>query len=72
MMKLIMSRILAGFAAVGLVVAASAGPSSEAAADSWGCSFDKCLQVCTKVGGKMCSNYCNQQLKDKQLAKKCP
>jgi hypothetical protein len=67
-----MSRIFAGFAAVVLFVLASVALSSDAVADTWGCSFEKCLQVCTKAGGKVCSTYCNQQLKDKQLAKKCP
>jgi hypothetical protein len=65
-------KILAGIAAVNLIVIASLGFGSEAFADSWGCSFEKCLQVCAKVSGKQCSTYCNQQLKDKQLAKKCP
>ena len=44
---------------------------SGAATDAWGCSYDKRLVVCAKVGGKMCNSYCNKQLKDKQLAKTC-
>jgi hypothetical protein len=44
---------------------------SVASADTWGCSYEKCLQVCAKAGGKYCSNYCSKELKDKQIAKKC-
>jgi|BarGraIncu00222A_1022003.scaffolds.fasta_scaffold182901_1 hypothetical protein len=44
---------------------------STASADTWGCSYDKCLQVCGKVGGHNCSFYCEKQLKDKQLSKVC-
>jgi hypothetical protein len=44
---------------------------SPASADTWGCSYDKCLVVCGKVGGTYCSAYCTKQLKDKQTSKIC-
>jgi hypothetical protein len=65
-----MFRISKSFAALVLLAASTAGVSS-ASADTWGCSYEKCLQVCGKVGGHYCSNYCTKQLKDKQLAKTC-
>lgn len=40
-------------------------------ADTWGCSYEKCLQVCGKTGGTRCSAYCTKQLKDKQTSKVC-
>ena len=52
---------------------AGAGLSSTpAAADAWGCSYDKCVAYCTKVAGKYCTSYCTKRLKEKVLAKTCP
>ena len=65
-----MLRISTATAFAILIVSSLTGISG-AAADTWGCSYDKCLVVCAKVGGKMCNSYCNKQLKDKQLAKTC-
>jgi hypothetical protein len=64
-----MVRILIGIAAASLLWGAGASP---AAADAWGCSYDKCVAYCTKVSGKYCNAYCNKRLKEKQLAKTCP
>ena len=57
--------------AMTLLMLIGAGGVSPASADTWGCSYDKCLQVCGKVGGHNCSFYCAKQLKDKQLSKIC-
>ena len=65
-----MFRISIAFAALALLAASTVGVS-PASADTWGCSYEKCLQVCSKVGGHNCSDYCGKQLKDKQLAKTC-
>ena len=46
--------------------------STPAAADAWGCSYDKCVAYCTKVAGKYCTSYCTKRLKEKVLAKTCP
>jgi hypothetical protein len=54
-----------------ILVAAGLNGISTASADTWGCSYEKCLQVCGKVGGHSCSAYCNKQLKDKQTSKVC-
>jgi len=55
------------------VVGAGAGLSSTpAAADAWGCSYDKCVAYCTKIAGKYCTSYCTKRLKEKVLAKTCP
>jgi uncharacterized membrane protein len=65
-----MFRISIAFAALALLAASTVGVS-PASADTWGCSYEKCLQVCSKVGGHNCSDYCGKQLKEKQLAKTC-
>jgi hypothetical protein len=60
-------------AAIGLLalIGTSAMGISVASADTWGCSYEKCLQVCGKAGGHYCSTYCDKQLKDKQVSKVC-
>jgi hypothetical protein len=65
-----MTRISMAFAALALLASGSFS-ISPASADTWGCSYEKCLEVCGKTGGKYCSAYCGKQLKDKQLAKTC-
>jgi hypothetical protein len=59
-----MTTVIASIATAGPIV-------PNASADSWGCSYDKCLVVCQKVGGHYCSAYCTKQLKEKQLSKIC-
>ena len=66
-----MTRIFASFALAGLLLCASASINS-AAADAWGCSYDKCVAYCTKVAGKYCTYYCTKRMKEKILAKICP
>jgi hypothetical protein len=65
-----MFRISAAVAVLTLIGATSFGVSA-ASADTWGCSYDKCLAACAKTGGKYCSAYCDKQLKDKQASKVC-
>jgi hypothetical protein len=68
-----MGRIFASIAMGGLLWGAGAGLSSTpAAADAWGCSYDKCVAYCTKIAGKYCTSYCTKRLKEKVLAKTCP
>ena len=61
----------------GIIVAAilffsfGAAPSVAVAADSWGCSHEKCLVACQKAGGQRCSAYCDKALRDKQVSKVC-
>jgi len=57
--------------AIAFAIFLASGGISDASADTWGCSYEKCLQVCAKAGGKNCSGYCSKELKDKQLAKTC-
>lgn len=57
---------LAAMASVDLYSAA------PARADSWGCSYDKCLASCAKAGGQRCSLYCTKKLQEKQASKVCP
>jgi len=45
---------------------------TSARADAWGCSYEKCLAVCAKVGGQRCSAYCTKKLQEKQASKACP
>jgi hypothetical protein len=65
-----MHRISAAFAFASFVAFGLVGLST-ASADTWGCSYEKCLQACGKAGGKYCSTYCDKQLKDKQASKIC-
>jgi len=58
-------------AIVAFAVACSPAGSPAAAADAWGCSYEKCLTVCDKAGGKNCSGYCSKQLAEKQKSKVC-
>lgn len=59
-------------AIVAFVIACSpAGSSTAGATAAWGCSYDKCLAVCGKAGGKNCSAYCNRELTEKQKSKVC-
>lgn len=58
-------------AVLAFVIACSPAGSSPAAADIWGCSYDKCIAVCGQAGGKYCSAYCNKQLAEKQRSKVC-
>ena len=68
--ELLMLRISAAMTLLTLIATGAVGVA-PASADTWGCSYDKCLEVCGKVGGKYCSSYCAKQLKDKQLSKVC-
>jgi len=54
-----------------LAIGTSVMGVSAASADTWGCSYEKCLVVCGKAGGKNCSYYCDNTLKDKQRSKIC-
>ena len=65
-----MVRISAAVAFIALIGTANF-VIPAAAADAWGCSYDKCLAVCAKASGKYCSAYCDKQLKEKQASKVC-
>jgi hypothetical protein len=59
-------------AIIAFVIACSpAGSSTASAAEAWGCSYEKCLSVCSKAGGKNCSHYCSNKLVEKQKSKVC-
>jgi len=65
-----MLRISAVVAGLTLIGTGWIGVSS-ASADTWGCSYEKCLVVCGKAGGRYCTDYCSKQLRDKQTSKVC-
>jgi hypothetical protein len=65
-----MPRILPGIAAA-FILFASFAATPSAAADAWGCSYEKCLTVCQKAGGQHCTAYCTKALRDKQTSKVC-
>ena len=44
---------------------------SPVRADAWGCSYEKCVDYCTKVSGKICTSYCTRKLQEKRNAKIC-
>jgi hypothetical protein len=49
-----------------------AAPGRAAAAkDAWGCSLDKCIAYCTKIGGKLCNTYCTKRMNEKQAGGIC-
>jgi hypothetical protein len=57
--------------AVAFVIVLSPATLLPASADTWGCSSEKCLVACQKAGGKNCSYYCDNALKEKQRSKVC-
>ena len=68
----LMNRVLMILTVVTAIASIDLGSPSPARADAWGCSYEKCLAYCTKVGGQRCSSYCTIKLKDKQVSKVCP
>jgi hypothetical protein len=68
-----MARMLVAFAvAAGTVlVTGVVGISPALSADSWGCSYEKCLPACAKAGGTRCGAYCSKTLNDKRVAGTC-
>lgn len=69
-MKIRFGLTIVIFAALAGFDLSSATPAR--AADAWGCSYDKCVAYCAKVGGQRCSTYCTKKLQEKQLTKVCP
>jgi hypothetical protein len=65
-----MFRISAAIAVLTMIGTSAVGVSS-ASADSWGCSYDKCLAACGKAGGKFCGIYCDKQMNNKRMSKVC-
>jgi hypothetical protein len=65
-----MLKLFSGFIIAIVFVLSQAAIPSEAA-DSWGCSSEKCLVSCQKAGGQRCSAYCDKALRDKQVAGVC-
>jgi hypothetical protein len=65
-----MFRISRAIAFAALVTSGLMG-IAVASADTWGCSYEKCLQACAKASGKYCSTYCDKELKEKQRSKIC-
>src|SRR5258708_37838526 len=61
----IMLRISAAIAML-TMIGTSAVAVSTASADTWGCSYEKCLQACAKAGRRYCTAYSPQQMKYKQ------
>jgi hypothetical protein len=67
-----MLRILMAVAiAMGTLMATNAIGIQPASADSWGCSYEKCLPACAKAGGRDCGRYCSKTLNDKRMAGTC-
>ena len=66
-----MLKISSGIIAAVILSFSLAATPSEAVADSWGCSHEKCLVACQKAGGQRCSAYCDKALRDKQVSKVC-
>jgi hypothetical protein len=64
-------RKLACSLAVAIAVMVSPAAMPAASAQNWGCSTEKCLASCQKAGGKNCSFYCDQKIREKQQAKAC-
>lgn len=71
-MTIRMTILRAAATCASLLVLLAAVPSTARAADAWGCSYEKCVAYCTKVGGKFCTNYCGKRLQEKRNAKICP
>lgn len=54
-----------------VMMTVAAVPETARAADAWGCSYDKCVAYCTKVGGKQCTTYCDRRLQEKRRGGIC-
>lgn len=67
-----MYRFLACLTALAAITFIDLSSATPARADAWGCSYEKCLAYCTKVGGQRCSLYCTKKLQEKQASKVCP
>jgi hypothetical protein len=68
-----MTRLAIAVAVLTVVAIGDFVGAMPARADAWGCSYEKCLAYCTKVGGGgRCGHYCTGKLRDKQLSKVCP
>jgi hypothetical protein len=67
-----MTRFLMSLTVLTAIAGIDLGSTTPARADAWGCSYDKCVAYCTKVGGQRCTSYCTSKLRDKQLSKVCP
>jgi hypothetical protein len=57
--------------AFGTLMTSNVANVSTASADSWGCSYEKCLPACVKAGGTRCGVYCSKTLNDKRIAGTC-
>ena len=67
-----MRRILMCLTVLAAIASVDLYSAAPARADAWGCSYDKCLAYCAKVGGQRCSLYCTKKLQEKQASKVCP
>ncbi|PDT90106.1 hypothetical protein CO669_11615 [Bradyrhizobium sp. Y36] len=67
-----MYRCLACLTALAAITCIELSSPTPARADAWGCSYEKCLAYCAKVGGQRCSTYCTKKLQEKQASKACP
>ncbi|EJN12442.1 hypothetical protein PMI42_04236 [Bradyrhizobium sp. YR681] len=67
-----MRRCLTCLAVLTIMAGVDLYSAAPARADAWGCSYEKCLAYCAKVGGQRCSAYCTKKLQEKQASKVCP
>lgn len=67
-----MRRFLMCLTALAAIASVNLTSAAPARADTWGCSYEKCLAACAKVGGQRCSLYCTKKLQEKQASKVCP
>lgn len=67
-----MTRLMMCMAVLTAIAGTGLFAMAPARADAWGCSYEKCVAYCMKVGGQRCSAYCTNKLREKQLSKVCP
>ncbi len=59
------------FVAAVLASGAHAQKAKDAGAGGVSCTYEKCMDNCVKLGGKVCSNYCEKTLKERRMSGVC-
>ncbi len=67
-----MLRIVLGvLAAAVLAGSAQAQKAKDTGAGGVSCTYEKCMDNCLKLGGKVCTVYCEKILKERRMSGVC-
>lgn len=59
------------FALVVIAAPALAQKTKDTGPGGVSCTYEKCMDNCTKQGGKVCSPYCEKTLKERRMSGVC-